>query len=145
MSHERTASHRPPGGGYQDLRVWHTALELATECYQRTATFPDPERFGLTAQMRRAAVSVVSNIAEGHGRGSKAAFASFLSIPRGSTKELEAQAILAVRLGFATDTEMRHLSSLCASTAQMLYALRRSLGRDSGAPIPPPATPDAPT
>src|SRR5688500_7328075 len=90
-------------GGYQDLRVWQVAVDLAAECYIRTASFPDRERFGLIAQMRRASVSVVSNIAEGHGRDAAGAFVNHLSIARGSTKELEAQAVLAVRLGFVAE------------------------------------------
>lgn len=130
-------------GGYQKLRAWQSAAERATECYLRTAAFPSTERFGLTSQMRRAAISVVSNIAEGHGRDGPAAFANFLSIARGSVKELEAQTIMAVRLGFASPDEMQKLQSLCNATSRLVYALRRSLRRGSTAPNSLPETPDS--
>ena len=129
-------------GGYQDLRVWQVAVELATECYLLTARFPDHERFGMTAQMRRAAVSVVSNIAEGHGRASAGAFSNHLSVARGSAKELESQAILATHLKLAQPADVEKLLRLSASTGKMLHALRAALRRDGIAPVPRPRTPD---
>ena len=83
---------------YQKLLVWQKAMELVTEVYQATAGFPDTERFGLTAQMRRAAVSIPSNIAEGSGRGTDREFIRFLHIARGSLLELETQIMIAARL-----------------------------------------------
>ena len=114
-------------GGYQNLRVWQAAVDLATQCYLATARFPAWERFGLAAQMRSAAVSVVSNIAEGHGRGTKRAFANFLSIANGSLKELESQIILAGRMTFIDEHDSARLLDLCSATGGMLHGLRRSL------------------
>lgn len=83
---------------YQRLLVWQKAMELVMEVYRATAEFPDTEKFGLTAQMRRAAVSIPSNIAEGSGRGTDREFARFLQIARGSLLELETQIMIAARL-----------------------------------------------
>jgi len=126
-------------GSYQELRVWQSAVELAAECYVRTAAFPPSERFGLAAQMRAAAVSIVSNIAEGHGRGSPRAFSGFLRIAHGSLKELEAQAILAERLGFQSHDALERFYELCDSTGRMLYRFRGRLdSRPSSANGQPP-------
>lgn len=130
-------------GGYQDLRVWQAAIELAAECYVRTARFPAHERFGMTSQMRRAAVAVVSNIAEGHGRDSAGAFANHLSIARGSVKELEAQAILAIRVELTCEGDMRRLRQMCSATARMLHALRETVKRGHAVPNPRLQSPDA--
>ena len=83
---------------YQQLVVWQKAMELVTEVYQMTAEFPDTEKFGLTSQMRRAAISIPSNIAEGAGRGTDREFIRFLQIARCSLLELETQAMIATRL-----------------------------------------------
>lgn len=126
---DNNSRHRTPGLalGYQDLRVWQAAADLATECYVRTAAFPAAERFGLAAQMRRAAVSVVSNIAEGHGRRSRPAFVHFLGIARGSLNELEAQALLAVRLNLMSPVDAALMAELCDGTARMLHGLQAAL------------------
>lgn len=87
---------------YQDLTVWQRAMQLARETYQVTQTFPNDERFGLTSQMRRAAVSIPSNIAEGWGRQTTNQYIQFLQVAQGSAAELETQLILAVDLGFLT-------------------------------------------
>lgn len=135
MTHDApVSSSKATPGGYQGLRVWQAAVELAAECYARTAKFPPHERYGLTSQMRRAAVATVSNIAEGHGRESVGAFANHVSIARGSVKELEAQAILALRLEFTTRSEIEPLLAMCGSVSRMLHVLRSSLvGRDCAA------------
>ncbi|HTE41124.1 MAG TPA: four helix bundle protein [Steroidobacteraceae bacterium] len=83
---------------HKDLAAWQRALELAEETYRVTREFPSEERYGLVSQMRRAAVSILSNIAEGAARRSRAEFMQFLYIARGSLAELEAQTILASRL-----------------------------------------------
>jgi len=85
---------------YRKLQVWTDARQLALDIYTVTARFPDEERFGLTSQMRRASVSVISNIAEGCGRTSEKDLARFLGMARGSAFELESQLDLAVQLGF---------------------------------------------
>lgn len=84
---------------YQELEVWQQSMLLTELIYKITASFPDNEKFGLVSQMRRAAVSVPSNIAEGHGRDSSLEFKRFLFIARGSLAELETQYILAQRVG----------------------------------------------
>jgi len=85
---------------YRKLQVWTDARQLALDIYTVTARFPDEERFGHTSQMRRASVSVISNIAEGCGRTSEKDLARFLGMARGSAFELESQLDLAVQLGF---------------------------------------------
>ena|SRR5215813_1387008 len=90
---------KQPLKSYRDLEVWQKAMVLARDIYQETATFPDTERFGLTNQMRRASVSVASNISEGHARLSTADFQRFISIAMGSVAELETQVMLSYDLG----------------------------------------------
>ncbi|MEM8772531.1 MAG: four helix bundle protein [Pseudomonadota bacterium] len=87
---------------YRDLKVWQKAMDLAEVVYEGTRSFPKEETYGLTSQMRRSAVSVPANIAEGYGRDSDGAFVQFLRMSQGSLKELETHAILAGRLGFMT-------------------------------------------
>ena len=90
---------------HHDLQAWQLAIQLVKQVYAMTATFPRDELFGLTSQMRRAAISVPSNIAEGAARGTDKEFLHFLHIARGSLSELETQTILARKLGFAKETE----------------------------------------
>lgn len=93
------------GRGHHQLDVWHDAISLVEAIYRFSARFPPDERFGLTAQLRRAAVSVPSNIAEGAARTSRKEYLHFLSIARGSVSEVETQLIIAVRLGLAPADE----------------------------------------
>ena len=86
---------------HEDLQVWQDAMLLVETVYRFSATFPDAERFGLTSQLRRAAISVPSNIAEGAARRSRQEYQRFLSIARGSLSELDTQYQIAIRLGFA--------------------------------------------
>lgn len=88
---------------HYQLEVWKDAMRLAREIYRVSAAFPDYERFGLTAQIRRCAVSVPSNIAEGAGRGSRKEYAQHLRIARGSLMELDTQLWIAKDLGFSSD------------------------------------------
>ena len=90
---------------HHDLRVWQEAMELVSRIYSATNAFPADERFGLTSQVRRASVSVPSNIAEGAARGSRKEFIHFLTIARGSLSELDTQLRIARNLGFATDID----------------------------------------
>jgi four helix bundle protein len=90
--------------GHRDLLVWQESIALVKDIYAATKTFPDDEKFGLTSQMRRAAVSLPSNIAEGAGRGSQREFAQFLVIARGSLSELETQLIIAKELNYLNET-----------------------------------------
>lgn len=88
------------------MQVWQEGMSLAKDIYAATASFPKEEAFGLTSQMRRSAVSVPSNIAEGAARGGKKEFLQFLVISRGSLMELETQIILAKDLGFVGDSQV---------------------------------------
>jgi four helix bundle protein len=89
---------RKMGKSFRDLIVWQRAIDLTTCIYQLSATFPKAEIYGLTSQLRRAAVSVASNIAEGAGRGGKREFKQFLIMARGSNCELQTQLLIAARL-----------------------------------------------
>ncbi|EKF73814.1 hypothetical protein A11A3_11413 [Alcanivorax hongdengensis A-11-3] len=90
---------------YQRLNVWQDAMELAEKVYLITRNFPDEERYGLSQQMRRASVSIASNIAEGSGRGTDKDFVRFLHMARGSLQELETQLFLSSRLAFHEELE----------------------------------------
>jgi four helix bundle protein len=114
---------------HKDLRVWQESMLLAEMIYKMTAAFPQSERFGLTAQMRRAAVSVVSNIAEGAARYSTREFANFLSIARGSLAELETQLELASRLQLVADKVS--IEERCNSCGRLLSGLSAVIRRDA--------------
>jgi four helix bundle protein len=109
----------------KDLVAWQVAMDLAEAVYKMTAKFPSDERFGLRLQLRRSAVSVASNIAEGHGRSSKREFARFVLIARGSLKEAETQILLSRRLGYFTDGETDQLLSLSNHVNRLLTGLRK--------------------
>ncbi len=91
---------------YNDLTVWKKSMDFVTKVYKITKQFPSDERYGLTDQMRRAAISIPSNIAEGHARKSKVDFARFLRISLGSCTELETQVMIAHNLEYLTKNEM---------------------------------------
>lgn len=115
------------GKNYQDLIAWQRAMELAELVYQATEHMPPDERFGLTSQMRRAAVSVASNIAEGQGRFTDADFVRFLSIAHGSVREVETQLLLAVRLGQLSQEAISPSIELSAEVGRLIAGLARSL------------------
>ena len=92
---------------YKDLVVWQKGISLAKETYRLTANFPGEEKFGLVSQMRRAAVSIPSNIAEGQARHTTGEFVQFISHAEGSTAELETQVILSIELRRSEDDEKR--------------------------------------
>ena len=108
---------------YQDLIAWQKAIALVTEIYKITETFPKTEIYGLTNQIRRSAVSVPSNIAEGQGRASSGEFRHFLGIARGSLLELETQIIIARNLQFLSSDNAEHLLSLIKEVSKVLYGL----------------------
>jgi four helix bundle protein len=107
--------------------VWQHAIGLTTETYRLTADFPGAERFGLTNQMRRAAVSIASNIAEGYGRATKGEYIQFLGHARGSCSELETQLVIARNLGFGTAPNLESSEALCHDVSRLLGALMSSL------------------
>ncbi|WP_295578799.1 four helix bundle protein [uncultured Lamprocystis sp.] len=118
--------------GHRSLRVWHLAMDLAGAVYQTTTSFPRDEVYGLVSQMRRAAVSIPSNIAEGYGRGGKD-YARFVAIAYGSLLELETQTELARRFGFLNIDQEGHILSATAEIGRMLNALRASLRKTNPA------------
>ena len=109
------------------LRVVENAFAIAKATYDATAQFPATERFGLVTQMRRAAVSIGSNIAEGCGRSTPLQVTNFLHYASGSASELEFQSRLAIRLGLGSDAELTALCGLLASERKMLASLVRQL------------------
>jgi len=115
-------------GGFEKLIAWRKSFELSKEVYEATQGFPADERFGLTSQMRRAAVSVPSNIAEGWGRGSRADYLRHLGISRGSLYELYTQARLANELGYLQ--RPAPLLEQLAEVGRILNGLIRSLRPD---------------
>lgn len=115
------------GRSYRDLEVWQKAMDLVTDIYSTTNSFPDTEKFGLTNQLRRAAVSIPSNIAEGQGRGSKKEFNQFLNIAYGSLQEVETQIEISTRLNFISNEQSTPLLDQCSTIARMLNGLKRSL------------------
>ena len=116
-------------GTYRDLVAWQKAMELAERVYRVTASFPEAERFGMVSQMRRSAVSVASNIAEGFGRVRRAEFVRFLEISKGSLFELQTQAELARRLGWIAGEELAELRALSRELDAVLRGLLGSLRR----------------
>lgn len=112
---------------YKDLKVWQKSRLLVKEIYCLTKSFPKEEQFGLTSQIRRASVSVPSNIAEGHSRTSTKDYIQFVSIAIGSLAEVETQLLLACDLGFITEAESNNSFSLIHEIQRMLHALRKSL------------------
>ncbi len=115
---------------YRDLIVWQKAMDIVELVYHATENFPKVEQYGLASQMRRAAVSVPSNIAEGQSRHSTKEFISFLSIARGSNAEIETQLIIAVRLNFLNQTDADIIFDKCAEVGKMLNSLIASLESD---------------
>jgi four helix bundle protein len=113
--------------GYRELKVWQIAMWLAEESYRLTANFPKREVYGLASQMQRSAVSVPSNIAEGHGRNSKKEFYHFLGIALGSLAELETQIMLAQRLNYVSETDSVAVLKNSDELGKMLKGLQKSL------------------
>lgn len=114
-------------GDYRRPEVWQRAHSLVPEVYAMTAEFPPEERFGLTGQMRRAAISVAANIAEGSGRGSDADFARFIRMSAGSVNELEYHSSLAQDLGLVAADRPARAASGCEQVRRMLARLLERL------------------
>lgn len=112
---------------YQDLDVWKLSKEFAKDVYVITSGFPVEERFGLTQQVRRAGVSVMSNIAEGSCRRSNQEFIRFINMASGSLCEVEAQLLLAIDLGYMTAANCEIVLAKADRISKMLYALHKSL------------------
>ncbi|MBC8265779.1 MAG: four helix bundle protein [Flavobacteriales bacterium] len=110
---------------YKDLLVWQKGLNLVSEIYVLTKSFPSEEKFGLTSQMRRSAVSVPSNIAEGWGRGTSAQYSNFLKIARGSLLELETQLLISEKLNYTKIKE--NIFTMIDEESKMLNSLIRKV------------------
>jgi four helix bundle protein len=112
---------------FRDLSVWQCARDLATLLYRLTQQFPREEIYGLTAQLRRAGVSIASNIAEGSGRGTRSDYRSFLRMARGSTLEVQAQLLIARDLGFGDSAQIAREEELADRISKMLWAITQKL------------------
>jgi four helix bundle protein len=113
---------------FQDLAVWQWAMEMTACIYGLTKGFPKDEMFGLTSQLRRASVSVASNIAEGRGRMTDGESRQFLGIAQGSTYEVQTQLLVATQLKIGDEAVLRKAEALCIETSKMLGAFIQSLG-----------------
>jgi four helix bundle protein len=114
---------------YRDLIVWQNAMDFAENIYAFTNSFPIDEKFSLTSQLRRSAISVPYNIAEGDGRFSRQDFKRFLSIAHGSLREAETQILLAVRLGFLTEEDSAGVLLLTQEIGRLIHGLAKSLDK----------------
>jgi len=119
------------GQSYKDLLVWQKAMQLVTDIYHSTERFPRSEQFGLCSQLRRAAVSIPSNIAEGQGRNSAKEFIYHLSVAYGSLMEAETQIQIAANLSYVSQAEADTLITQTAEVGRMLNGLSKSLLRNS--------------
>ena len=114
---------------YRDLEVWQKAMDLVVECYKIAERFPKTEVYGLTSQLRRAAISVPANIAEGQGRSHTREFLNHLSIAYGSLMEVETHLQIAARLHYLDDSSIQSLLEKSAEIGRMLNGLIQSLNR----------------
>lgn len=117
---------------YKDLTVWKRSIGFVEKIYKITTCFPELEKFGLVSQMRRAAISIPSNIAEGALRSSKRDFSKFLGIAKGSLAELETQMIISQKLGFIKIDEFNALSHELEEISRMLTGLAKSIRPSTG-------------
>ena len=114
---------------YRDLIVWKEAMEIAELVYSLTRAFPREEMYGMSSQMRRAAVSIPSNVAEGFGRAQRKSFVQFLRVAQGSLKELETQALLCGRIGFLSEEEIADLMARCERLGKRFVQFIRTLNQ----------------
>lgn len=112
---------------FKDLIVWQKAMEMASMTYSLTTNLPKEESFSLTNQMRRAAVSIPSNIAEGYGRNSAKEYLQFLAIAKASLCELETQFLLCVRINYMTEQEIQPILDLLTEIGKMLMSIMKKI------------------
>jgi four helix bundle protein len=115
------------GDSFKDLLVWQRAVQLSLAVYKLTTSFPDSERFGLTNQLRRATVSIASNIAERYGRSTKGEYLQFLGHARGSNFEVQTQLVIAEGLSFGNAANRRIAGGLSEEVSRMLVAMMTKL------------------
>ena len=112
---------------HQKLDVWKKSIDFVSEIYRLTSVFPEKEKFGLISQLRRASISIPSNIAEGAGRESKKEFRNFLSIAQGSASELETQLIISERLEYIDTESLKEMLNFLNDISKMIIGLKKSL------------------
>jgi four helix bundle protein len=115
------------GDSFKDLVVWQRAVELSVAIYKPTSAFPVSEKFGLTSQLRRASVSIPSNIAEGYGRSTKGEYVLFLGHARGSNCEVQTQLVISEALNFGPKKQRLSVQSLSEEVSRMLVAMMNKL------------------
>ncbi|OFX28675.1 MAG: four helix bundle protein [Bacteroidetes bacterium GWA2_32_17] len=111
---------------YKELKVWQEAIDLSVDIYKKTKLFPNEEMYGLTSQLRRAGVSVPSNIAEGAGRNTKGEFKYFLGISNGSACEIDTQLIIANKLDYINISEYENFSNRIEHIKNMIFKLQQT-------------------
>ncbi len=114
---------------FEDLKIWQKAMDITVDCYKATENFPKEEKYGLTSQLRRSAVSVPSNISEGAGRNTNGEFKQFLGIANGSSFELLTQLYLSKRLNLITEESVRPIINEVLQVTKMSYSLQKSLAK----------------
>ena len=112
---------------FKNLKIWQEGIQIVTDVYKLTQKLPDEEKFGLISQMRRCAVSIPSNIAEGYGRNSDAELNRFLNIARGSSFELETQLIISTEFGFISPSQMDNLGEQINNIQRGITSLQKKL------------------
>jgi four helix bundle protein len=115
------------GDSFKDLLVWQRAIELTVAVYKLTASFPASEQFGLTSQLRRASVSVASNIAEGYGRSTRGEYVLFLGHARGSNCEVQTQLVISEALAYGSEESRKQADGLSAEVSKMLVTMMSKL------------------
>ena len=120
--------------GFKELIVWQKAMDLATEVYHQARRLPKEETFSLGDQMRRAAVSIPSNIAEGYGRKTKRDYANFLLMARSSAFEIETQLLLCTRVGYLAEKDIGQALALLSETGKMINAIVIKLRNEENSP-----------
>ncbi len=113
--------------GYRDLIVWQRSVQMTVAIYRLTESFPKQELYGLTSQLRRAGVSVASNIAEGWGRRSEGEYKHFLGMARGSNMEVQTQLVIATELGMGDQAKLRLAEELSHEVGKMLVSLMKTV------------------
>lgn len=114
----------------EELKVWHNAIELSTEVYRIVANFPKDEKYGLASQIKRSAVSIASNIAEGAGRNSDKEFCYFLGVAAGSSFELLTQILIGSKLGMVSKEDAEKLFISLTQIQKMIYGFQKKLNKE---------------
>lgn len=112
---------------FEELTIWQKAMDITENCYRATENFPEEEKYGLTSQLRKSAISIPSNIAEGAGRNTNGEFMQFLGIANGSSFELLTQLYLSKRLDLITEDKVRPIINEVLEVSKMNYSLQRTL------------------